>query len=659
MATIAASAIISVVVYALLGTFINMLIKGSANIAANILSFVLDKLEGNTLNSIVSLVKFPIDIGPVIRVIAFGMIGIILVSGIIKSLTANITGAKTESPWQIGFNCFVAVLLILLFFGTGKEQLLEGTKDAANNTYVYSVISDGFLSQISKVFHLILNEIIPVVKTADSTAASGIASINLQIPPTDYIGLLILSAGLFGSIIGGAISILERFVQLAVFYIIGPVALALYAGSDTRSSAKQWIFGFVTQYAAICISLIMWAAAMQSLDGFLDIEIQNASITSKLGVGAMTIVLFSIAGNSEELLNVIGFKTMSPMDAARTVQNGVSDALRAKSMVSGAAKPFMKPTEDFAKGLLGTEGKSGAMENGRKFREMLGLDKNDKPDRENIDRALKGVDTLKETSGKENAKNPALNCPNKKADEIFEAIDSVGKNGASQKVEQGAKETVSAIIKSSSNSPTSTKANQTASAAKSMFSNGTDAHAVKYNYLDDDGTLKQGLGSVSLANRPITTGDYNSERQVKDEQSNLVFDKNNEPVMEACYRDQYGNTGVVGDELMATTPVLVTSFDENGRMIDAAKVTGIYDKDGKEIPTANTINTQNVTMPGGENTKHILQNGVGRIENAAVIDSFFGSQNPKALDAPASNTSGTSRYEVPTRGVSVKQSKKG
>ena len=31
----------------------------------------------------------------------------------------------------------------------------------------------------------------------------------------------------------------------------------------------------------------------------------------------------------------------------------------AKSMVSGAAKPFMKPTEDFAKGLLGTKGESG------------------------------------------------------------------------------------------------------------------------------------------------------------------------------------------------------------------------------------------------------------------------------------------------------------
>lgn len=657
MATITASAIISVVVYALLGTFINMLIKGSANIAANILSFVLDKLEGNTLNSIVSLVKFPIDIGPVIRVIAFGMIGIILVSGIIKSLTANITGAKTESPWQIGFNCFVAVLLILLFFGTGKEQLLEGTKDAANNTYVYSVISDGFLSQISKVFHLILNEIIPVVKTADSTAASGIASINLQIPPTDYIGLLILSAGLFGSIIGGAISILERFVQLAVFYIIGPVALALYAGSDTRSSAKQWIFGFVTQYAAICISLIMWAAAMQSLDGFLDIEMQNASITSKLGVGAMTIVLFSIAGNSEELLNVIGFKTMSPMDAARTVQNGVSDALRAKSMVSGAAKPFMKPTEDFAKGLLGTKGESGAMENGRKLRGMLGLDKND--NRENIDRTLKGVDTLKGTAGKDDVKNPALNCSKEKANEAFEAIKNVDKNGSSQKVEHGAKETASAVIKASSNSPTSTKANQTASAAKSMFSNGTDAHAVKFNYLDDDGTLKPGYGTIALANRPITTADYNSSREKLDEKGNLILGENGKPETEECYRDQYGNTGVVGDELMATTPVLVTSFDENGRMIDAAKVTGIYDKDGKEIPTANTINTQNVTMPGGENTKHILQNGVGRIENAAVVDSFFGSQNPKALDAPASNTSGTSRYEVPTRGVSVKQSKKG
>ncbi|MCI7724569.1 MAG: hypothetical protein MSJ41_04265 [Erysipelotrichaceae bacterium] len=616
MVTIGVTAIISTVVYALLGTFINILVKGSTNVAANILSFVLDKLEGNTLDAIVGIVKFPIDIGSVIRVVAFGLIGIILVSGIIKSFTANITGAKTESPWQIAFNCFLAVLLIVLFFGTGKNGLLAATYVDGKYTYTFNSVKNGLLSQIAQIFAYILEELIPTVKNANSTVANGNVAMNFQFNPADYIGLLILSAGLFGSIIGGAISILERFVQLAVFYILGPVALALYADSGTRSSAKQWIFGFITQYAAICISLMMWAVAMQSLDGYL--SMQNETIATELGSGALTIVLFSIAGNSEELLNVIGFKTMSPMDAARTVQNGVSDALRAKSMISGAAKPFIKPAEKFAQKL------------GEGMKKQMGLPS------ENMAKTMRGVEGLVNSPTGMNTKdengnkiedkkliNPVFGLSQAKANNILDKFKEAQANGVSSY--GNAEDLTKALIQGSHNVPNSSAAVKAANAASAKFGKNSQACIAKMSYIDKNGEMQEDFCLLGLGNKVATQAD-----------------------VKAGVTGPDGKTPVqVGDTLGDSVPTVITGFDKNGNLIDASSIVSI-----NGTPTSNTISSEHTSIPGTEEDKKYIRGNIANINNSSLVDDRFGSfGDKKDIAKNDRSTSGLPEYVFSPRYV--------
>lgn len=327
-----------------------MLLRGSSVIASGILNVVNDAFTStNILQGIVKLIPFNFDFLGLIVTFTKGFLLLSLAIGVLKSLFSPITGDKAESPLQVAFNTIVAALLILLFFGTSflSQHYFVSTGKFSYENYINS----GLLSTIGQLFSSFITTVFNLATTAtDKVANSALKDFTafLGTGVTDYIGMLILSAGILGSVISGAIAIVERAIQLAMFILMGPLCLAMYSNQLTRKTASTWITGIISQFIAIGISLMMWGISMNALYTFLTsgADVANSTI---IGRGALAIVFFSITGNSEELLNAIGIKTMSPMDSARMVGTGFSDMLRASNIAGNVGRNIASAPGDLKK----------------------------------------------------------------------------------------------------------------------------------------------------------------------------------------------------------------------------------------------------------------------------------------------------------------------
>lgn len=323
------SLVISVVMYALLGIIINLLLGGTTSIASAVLtgldSVFAPQNSSNILSGIIDLIPFNIDFLTFIVFLVKGMLLIMLAIGVLRSILSPITGENVESPWQVLFNTIIAYFLICLLFGT--DFLSSSFTETAEGYRYGKYFAGGLLADFGRIFSDFMSSAFELAKSSTLSFTPD-ASARWE-NTTQYLGTIILAAGIMGSVISGAIAIIERAVQLAIFIILGPVSVAFYSNSSTRKTASTWFMGVLSQYFALGISLMFWGIAMKSLEPFYA-NIRD-SFDKGIAFGALSIVFFSICGNSEELFNAIGFKTMSPMDAAKMVGTGVSDMLRASN----------------------------------------------------------------------------------------------------------------------------------------------------------------------------------------------------------------------------------------------------------------------------------------------------------------------------------------
>lgn len=333
------TAIVSAVLIFFIQTIINCCLKGSVEIGKLVLNEVTNIFTSDDpFTSIMNLIpsKADLKISSIVFAFAFAIVMLLLFLEIYRSLIATVTGQQADNPIWVFVRAICVIFFILIFYGNTSSLI-------KNNI--------GILPMISKVFIQPLNVIIPKIDDLNKAAefagfqfTSGSANI------TAFVGMIIISGGILGATISGALSVLERAVTLAMYIILGPICLAFYASKATAQAALEWMKGLIIQFLTLDFSLILWGASMAQLIKFFDVlntdsildaleNVVDGSIFNEaIPIGAICIILLSITGNMEEIFGSLGFHMMSGLDSARLVGNGFRTATSTFHTVQTAAR---------------------------------------------------------------------------------------------------------------------------------------------------------------------------------------------------------------------------------------------------------------------------------------------------------------------------------
>lgn len=295
--------ILGTIIYTFLEMFMQLLVSGSVYIAKLILTNTVTYFtrDQNIFESFCKLIFFQntsIWMG-IIKGIAYGIVALFLFIGIVKSITSTFTGENAENPLQATLRALLTVIMIGLIFGFDF-----------GNAGVFKF--SGVLGMISKLFGTILSYV---------PAYTESLNISFDIWHTDvanYLGLVILYGTLMVSVLGAALTYVERIISFAVYIMVGPIAVAFNAYRDTAETCKNWLIGIFSHFLAILISLVFWWSFLQSLNAAFKVE-----DSSQLFMLAISIALLGIVRNSEKILNAIGLKTIANREAASALIGGI------------------------------------------------------------------------------------------------------------------------------------------------------------------------------------------------------------------------------------------------------------------------------------------------------------------------------------------------
>ena len=319
-------AIIGLAIYALLDTLIDLFLKGSVWIAGQIMndSVTLFSSDQNVLNSFYELLPLGLsnadgkesflDLAGIIDGISVAFLVLIIMSSIVKSLAAPITGEETENPVQVGIRAVIAIFLKTIIFGSSLFAF------------------DGLLGYIGKVFTIAMSYVGD--KIADVSPDGYVfGELTLTLNPAAYIGLLILTASLVSAVLGAAITYIERILTFVASLLIGPIAVMLFASKSSSDVTKSWIQSIFAQLGAILLSLVMWVLFLAQLnsafkgDGAWSFELfEGKDEGARIFKLAVAIAILSLVRNSEKIFNNIGIRTMPNAESARALLGGISMA---------------------------------------------------------------------------------------------------------------------------------------------------------------------------------------------------------------------------------------------------------------------------------------------------------------------------------------------
>lgn len=352
-------------------TILNFLLKGSTGIGQTVLTTVYDtfsNVNGNPYNNIMGLVPAVelLKIPEIVFGLAYAIIFMLFFVEIYRAYIAQLTGQNSDNPILVVGRTIVAVALIVFFY-QGANGILNASQT-------------GFLSTLAKIFQIPFDfqvsegvTLLEQIKAYGDEAGS--FGIDVTLPNladiSAYAGIFIISGGILGGVVSAAISVLERCITLAMYIILGPICLAFYTSKATASAAGEWIKGLFIQYLVVMFSLIMWGIASYQMSIFLEAisgsgvfdTAANNALRDGISTGAITIVLFSICGNFEEIFGSLGFRMMSGLDSARLVGGGLQTALssiRTAAMVGAPIANAISNSEAGKKvgNALGDAGKS-------------------------------------------------------------------------------------------------------------------------------------------------------------------------------------------------------------------------------------------------------------------------------------------------------------
>ena len=303
-------------------TFAELLVQGLFQAIIAIAGKILDDSitvftsDQNIFETFINFIPFAenVHLPSIIRSISYGLVILMLVINLLKSVASPMTGDSTISPAQACVRAALSITLIIAFFGVGF-----GTTD----TFTF----DGIISLIGRWFGSILSAI------GMEDFNSGLANMKLVNPFSDayeYIGAILLFLAMLTSVLGAALQYVERIISYALYVVLGPIAIAMYTNKETAQTFKDWMVGLFSQFIAILLSLAMWICFIHSLNT------SDGSVFSY----AISIAILGLMRNSEKILNAMGLRatTMSLGDSARSIGGALNTVFGAVGATVGLSK---------------------------------------------------------------------------------------------------------------------------------------------------------------------------------------------------------------------------------------------------------------------------------------------------------------------------------
>lgn len=308
-----------------------------------------------------------LDLYNIIMALAFGIAIACFLLEVIRMLVSTSNGGKEENPLSLVLRtlfCFVA--MVLLYGGLGGVSIKTG--------------SGGILNTFFKILFAPIGVIYKLCDKIDFGVAD--LSINTSIDLTSVAGIMIVSGGILAGVLAGAMSIVERFVTIAIQVMCGPIFIAFGVNKEASKNSIDWFKSLVVQSLSLTLSMAIWYMALVKLndyfillrggDPFKDLlgGIKNVFtgefLEQAIPTGAIAIVLFSLVGSIEEIFKAVGFKVTSSRDASRMLAGGFMGSTRALANAANITSGLIKGGVATAKGASAVATKVGEFAKGIK-----------------------------------------------------------------------------------------------------------------------------------------------------------------------------------------------------------------------------------------------------------------------------------------------------
>ena len=389
---------ILVAVAALLAAFSGYLIKAAFVFSDIVMSVVTGMFKnGNFFEGFLSQSSSAImsrglaDFSYIALALAGGIILINFVIGILRSMTAPMLNEKAEPIGSVIGNALKAYVMILLFYGA-NISIINGKTAAETGITLRSTIQGGLIGIYSRLLGVMGNHFTTGIEHIGSVEEG--FTVNVAHPVLCLI-ILVLAVAAFSSIIGAAVTFLERVYAIVIQMVIGPICLAFYSGQDTKDIPKMWMTQLIGMALAMIVSLWLWGIMLNicvfmtniydtvgspdildtrelpligGLLSFVMIPgvnavtnaimsyfpgIKEAVIQSYYQVTVLlllVVMLGQLIKNSERIFNSVGIKTAPSGDLARAVIVGMGGTMMALRTANGIAAATGRTVGAFANG---------------------------------------------------------------------------------------------------------------------------------------------------------------------------------------------------------------------------------------------------------------------------------------------------------------------
>ena len=250
-----------------------------------------------------------------IMAIALVVLALNVIAEGLKLMTAPVTGKDTPSPYAFISRCVLTAVLILAYpyIISYVIQLLNAIKDMP-------------LFNLSNV------------KASFADGIQEMKSLNIGVEGNDIIDMLvgiILCVTLLKEMLYATMIYVERYLSFCLFILLGPICIAFYPNEDQKGLLKSWLTGLVTQMMVILLSifaLFLFTQQMSKLGSSGAIgKTEIAQFVCALGI-------LELVKNSEQLINMLGLKTIPSGDSARMFTSAlVGTTLMAREALHGGA----------------------------------------------------------------------------------------------------------------------------------------------------------------------------------------------------------------------------------------------------------------------------------------------------------------------------------
>ncbi len=281
--------------------FINVVIEGGFQDFTGLTTYLSQLANTPTLNGVA------INLFSTIRVIAIFIIALNMIFAGIRMMTAPAMGRQAESPVAFFTRCVVAIVAIALY-----PTIIDGVTRILN-AFLASPLFD-----VSKAQYA----------TGQATGgANGILQTVFNIKDNNLGGILVgiaIAIVFLKDIAFAAIIYIERYASFALYLLLGPICIAMYPNEAQKNVFEEWLKGIVAQILTILVSIAcitLFCRQVTLVDTGKAIGINH---TVQL-VFAMT--LLELVKNSEQIVNMFGFKTIPSGDTARMFLGGFASSL--------------------------------------------------------------------------------------------------------------------------------------------------------------------------------------------------------------------------------------------------------------------------------------------------------------------------------------------